>query len=83
MKQLISLAILGIIISGCGPKAPKLTFCIIDGRSAELFCTDPNGKDFVLTIPEAHKYVCESSADAEKLFNYVVELEKKVANCRN
>lgn len=73
---------LGIGLSSCGPHRPNLTFCLIRADDGLLYCADPKGNEFTLRIDEADKYVCLSSRDQETLLQYVVGLEKKVAQCR-
>lgn len=98
------LLILGIL-SGCGPKAPKLNFCSLDatsflgtiekhvqeGMSREniikemeefrpVYCDGISGAQ-ELTLRQAHKYIMQPLADAQKLREYVLGLEEKLAHC--
>lgn len=77
------LLLVGILsFCGCAPKAPKLTFCIVDGEVPACYCVGPDGRQFDLTMMECDKFIAQPPSDAQKLRQYVLDLEKRVANCR-
>lgn len=80
--RLAILLLLGISSLGCGPHAPRLTFCLIRGDRGDVRCQNPEGKKFTLTIKEANRFVAQPPDDAEKLRLYVIDLEKQVAHCQ-
>ena len=69
---------------GCGPNRPPLTFCLIRANKEvpDVRCQDPEGKQFTLTLKQADKFIAQPPRDAERLRNYVLDLEKDLANCR-
>lgn len=79
---LLPLGILSLALVSCGPKAPKMTFCIVDGTVPACYCVAPDGKQYDLTILECDKFIAQPPADAQKLRQYVLDLERKVASCR-
>lgn len=81
MRSAILLLLGTLSFLGCGSRAPKLTFCVIDGKNIKVYCQDPEGKQFDLSIEQAHKFIAQPPADAQKLRDYVIGLERQVANC--
>jgi len=76
------LLIAGILsFCGCGSHAPKVTWCFIDGDKEIVSCRDPEHKEFDLTIKEADKFIAQPLEDAQKVRNYVLELERRAAQC--
>lgn len=80
LKRSLTLLILSLTFISCGPDAPKLTVCIM--RTSDIKCQDPSGKQFVLGFADARGYWMMHPSDAQKGFEYVSNLEKRVANCK-
>ena len=79
MKAFLTLLAVTLMLGGCGPKAPKLTFCVLDGENSVLICQAPDGHQYDVTIRDAHRFLCQPPQDAQKLRDYVISLER---NCK-
>lgn len=81
MRPIASL-ILGIIalsLLGCGPNRPPLTMCFFSSEARVMKCTDPEGKDYDCDVYCMDEFFGMPKKDAERLLDYVIELEKKAA----
>lgn len=72
----------GFFLSACGAKAPKLTFCVIDGKHSVLYCQRPDGTQYDVAIIDADKFIAQPLKDSESLRKYVLDLERAVAACK-
>ena len=80
-----SLVCLSLFIGSCGPKAPPQTLCFIDLKDQVLHCEGTIDKrPFTVTLIDAEKknYLCEPLKEAQALRDYVISLERAVANCK-
>lgn len=68
---------LGISLVSCGPNRPALSICFFSYEARAMKCTDPKGKDFECDLQCMDGYFGLSARDAEKLLDYVTDLEKK------
>jgi hypothetical protein len=74
-----------LLLVSCGPKAPRLTFCVVDAPGdlePVCICRSPDKVTTTISIEDCHKYIAQPAEDAELLQDYVLALERRVANCR-
>jgi|688.fasta_scaffold08687_10 hypothetical protein len=85
LRSLLILGTSSLFLLSCGPKAPKLTFCVVDsynGRTPSCLCRDADKNSFELTIEECDGFIAQPLADAQLLQQYVNDLERRVARCK-
>lgn len=68
-------------LSACGPNRPQMTICFYNDEQHVSKCKSPDGKRFDCDSKCMDKHFTTPERDAEKLMNYVVELEKQAAKC--
>lgn len=72
----IACLLLGTSLVSCGPNRPALNICFFSTEARAMKCTDPKGKDFECDLSCMNGYFGLSPRDAEKLLQYVTDLEK-------
>lgn len=68
--------LLGISLVSCGPNRPPLSICFFSSQDRVMKCSDPKGQAFEVTIENMNGYFGLNPRDAEKLLEYVTDLEK-------
>lgn len=77
MLRLLCLSLGISFLSSCGPNRPALTFCFFSSQQVMMKCTDPKGKEYDCDTDCMDGFFGMPKQDAEKLLEYVTDLEKK------
>lgn len=72
---------LGILSASCVemPNRPKIDhICIADASLPGGACSKGQGQKFTMTMAELNGHQCVSLEDAQKINNYVIDLQKTI-----